>query len=353
LVVLIHGQVYITLVVWPLEQLLKVSTYTDTNGDDPYIRFYQDDLITSNGFLTINQFNVTLRSEIHGAPVQLQGEDNGGTLRNLLLADPDNAVTLYYQGTRAVATVNVGLNVYDTTVNQTPQLSLYDSGNTLLGYLQSSTGGTIVRSVVNGGIVRFQGNNSSGTNHNLVYCDPDTAVTLYYNNTATFRTVSTTNGGIQINNTLTGSGFERPLTEGGDYEEGTYTVTATPSTSGTITMDASFNELQYIRIGKFVWVSGQIRVSSVSSPTGYFTINLPFTTEGALTDRAGYPSSVISMNNITNTNATFANQFFMIASPSASNVAIYRIAAGGNSSTSAQELQAATDIYINFMYRAN
>jgi len=41
-----------------------------------------------------------------------------------------------------------------------------------------------------------------------------------------------------------------------DYETGTYTVTATPSTSGSITLNSSFNTASYTKIGRQVLVTG-------------------------------------------------------------------------------------------------
>jgi hypothetical protein len=61
------------------------------------------------------------------------------------------------------------------------------------------------------------------------------------------------------------------------YEEGLYTATLTCSVSGTITVDSNFNTLAYTRVGRLVTVSGGIRVSAVSSPTGAVVLNLPFT----------------------------------------------------------------------------
>lgn len=66
------------------------------------------------------------------------------------------------------------------------------------------------------------------------------------------------------------------------YEEGTYTATFTPTTSGSITLNASYNTLRYTRIGRQVTISGEIRVSSVSSPLGNVNINLPFTAGASL-----------------------------------------------------------------------
>lgn len=71
-----------------------------------------------------------------------------------------------------------------------------------------------------------------------------------------------------------------------DYEEATYTATLTPQTSGSVTLNASFNEMQYTKVGRTVHVSGRLKVTSVSSPLGNIALNLPFT-GATLTDEAG------------------------------------------------------------------
>jgi hypothetical protein len=52
-----------------------------------------------------------------------------------------------------------------------------------------------------------------------------------------------------------------------DYEEGTFTATLTPSTSGSITLGTN-NTLAYTKTGRVVTITGAITVSSVSLPVG-------------------------------------------------------------------------------------
>jgi len=60
-----------------------------------------------------------------------------------------------------------------------------------------------------------------------------------------------------------------------DYEEGTFTATLTPLTSGTITLSAS--TCAYTKVGRKVTVTGELNTSAVSSPTGRLRIgSLPF-----------------------------------------------------------------------------
>lgn len=60
-----------------------------------------------------------------------------------------------------------------------------------------------------------------------------------------------------------------------DYEEGDYTPTFTVN-SGSITLASDQNTLSYTKIGRLVFIYGQIKVSSVSSPSGILRAPLPF-----------------------------------------------------------------------------
>jgi len=91
-----------------------------------------------------------------------------------------------------------------------------------------------------------------------------------------------------------------------DYEEGTFDVTFDPQTSGSITINSSYNTMSYTKVGRNVTVTGEIRVDSVSSPVGnYFTIrNLPFVVAN-LTDSAGRSSGSCYFYDGTYTTAPF------------------------------------------------
>ena len=64
------------------------------------------------------------------------------------------------------------------------------------------------------------------------------------------------------------------------YEEGTWTPTFNPSTSGTIT--STDRGGRYTRIGRLVTIEGYINIASVSSPVGDLRISgLPFTIQNS------------------------------------------------------------------------
>ena len=62
-----------------------------------------------------------------------------------------------------------------------------------------------------------------------------------------------------------------------DYEEGSYDVTITCGSSGSITLNSSFNSAAYTKVGRLVHVQGLISASSVSSPAGFIGLSLHFT----------------------------------------------------------------------------
>jgi hypothetical protein len=76
-----------------------------------------------------------------------------------------------------------------------------------------------------------------------------------------------------------------------DYEEGTWTIALAPATSGTLTVNPSFDTGAYTKIGRLVTVQGACSPTSISSPVGaYYTLSLPFaiaTDIAELGDRAG------------------------------------------------------------------
>ena len=62
-----------------------------------------------------------------------------------------------------------------------------------------------------------------------------------------------------------------------DYEEGTHTPTLSCTTSGSITLNTSYNKLAYEKIGNWINVHGRVRVSSTSSPSGgQLRVSLPY-----------------------------------------------------------------------------
>jgi hypothetical protein len=87
--------------------------------------------------------------------------------------------------------------------------------------------------------------------------------------------------------TTSGTGITFPATASAstnantldDYEEGTFTATLTPGTSGSLPLNASIQTLAYTKVGNVVTITGLLRLATPTSPVGtYFAVNnLPFT----------------------------------------------------------------------------
>jgi len=61
-----------------------------------------------------------------------------------------------------------------------------------------------------------------------------------------------------------------------DYEEGEFEVAATMSTSGTITLHATYRLFLYTKIGRLVTIVGIINIASVDAPVGTLRFAIPF-----------------------------------------------------------------------------
>jgi len=90
-----------------------------------------------------------------------------------------------------------------------------------------------------------------------------------------------------------------------DYEEGLHTVTATDTGGGaTITMNTSFDQLAYTKIGRVVHISGVLLFSSVSGTmSGTLRITLPFAASN-LADLAGRTILNVGTYNLNFTSGT-------------------------------------------------
>lgn len=103
---------------------------------------------------------------------------------------------------------------------------------------------------------------------------------------------------------LTGGQIKFPATQSAsadantldDYEEGTWTITAIPGTSGTITLAIATG--YYTKIGRVVMFIGFLSVSSVSSPVGVLNLTgFPFTSVGNQPAIAIHGNSLTGLTN--------------------------------------------------------
>jgi hypothetical protein len=131
-----------------------------------------------------------------------------------------------------------------------------------------------------------------------------------------------------------------------DYEEGTWTATASPSTSGSITFDGD-NTLFYTKVGRIVTVSGRLDVQSVSSPSGELRITLPFTV-GNAGQTASSSASVFIWN--AGGAATEAGLWISWLEPNAAFVYFRYGNTGTPAGNAAQYIQSGTEFRFNVTY---
>jgi hypothetical protein len=135
------------------------------------------------------------------------------------------------------------------------------------------------------------------------------------------------------------------------YKEGTFTVTATPTVSGTVTLDTGFDTLSYTKIGNRVFISGTLKVASVSSPDGALNLTtLPYTSSD-ITDKAGASISILNAQNPSGSNI---DDFTGWIGEGSTTLSIYYVetsdAANSTGNSSANKMQANTQLHINLNY---
>ena len=111
-----------------------------------------------------------------------------------------------------------------------------------------------------------------------------------------------------------------------DYEDGTFTITAQPSTSGSITISGTQNTGSYTKIGRQVTLTFKTEVASTSSPVGFFQINLPFTA-ASLSEQADNYHGTAALQNVPYTGDYVIAQ---ITGGGSSIMSFLNVVAGGN-----------------------
>ena len=127
-------------------------------------------------------------------------------------------------------------------------------------------------------------------NNRIVPCD---AAGAYNNN------VELGDEGLAFTNLFLTGGiqFDSRSNKLDDYEEGEYTVTLTP-TSGSITINSGRNTMKYTKVGRLVTITGRVNISSISSPTGGVSINLPFTSSNSNQSDSNYATFLVVTHDI-------------------------------------------------------
>lgn len=151
---------------------------------DSRVVFYDSALAAVGEVGFTSSANMALRSYNHGGNVVLQGEDVGGTNRNLVVADPDGAASLYYAGALNARTGSESFEVHGNGTDN-PFLSFYRADNsTRNGFIWANTSsGLRFRNEIHGTPVILEGEDAGGTLRTLINADPDGAILIYENET--------------------------------------------------------------------------------------------------------------------------------------------------------------------------
>lgn len=131
-----------------------------------------------------------------------------------------------------------------------------------------------------------------------------------------------------------------------NYIEDTYAPTVTCGTSGTITINGSYDTLSYTRTGNTCFVRGYLEVSSVNSPVGDLRISLPITSAN-YTDLAARSCGSIIFNGSVSKNA---NDFSPFIDEAISYASIVRLDASTNQFDAASQVQSSTAIIVDISY---
>jgi hypothetical protein len=238
-----------------------------------------------------------LQSEVSGSTAQLKLTQTSYASYNFKV-NTDSSLTIDKDGTTRL-TVDSSGNVGIGTPSPTQLLDVTTTGATTATIVAQNT------TASNGGAGLRAGNPQNllimGTDSNSGGLT-GTANSSYFYTTSTSPMLFLPNGSVSVklnqygigvgaSTPTSGAGITFPATQSAssdantldDYEEGTTTVTFTPSTSGTITLSASYQTVAYTKVGRLVTITGEFLVSSVSTPVGTsVTIgNLPFAASSA------------------------------------------------------------------------
>jgi len=108
----------------------------DPTGTTPTIYFYRNTGVR-NSFIA--SYNTTLycRNENHGSEVRIQAEDAGGTVRDVIRADPDTYTDIYAAGYLGVRVGNATLGFFSNSGNAKQTVTGSRGGNAALASLLS------------------------------------------------------------------------------------------------------------------------------------------------------------------------------------------------------------------------
>ncbi len=243
--------------------------------------------------------------------------------------DYDLTGTLKFETDKLKILGNIVTASPPTTEAITCRILLRDSDDTdpigQWGFLGSNT--LQFQNLMRGGSINVVGESSGGVSRNVYSGSPDGAASGYFAGVQTYRSKTAATGGFEVNNTLTGVGFERVLTAPGDVDN--VTLVGTPD---------------------YITISGQVITRGLINLTTDVSGDLPIAEGGtaASTAAAARTNLDVSITSHTHTGSTisgldtsdtttgvFVDARIPSLNASKINAGIFPLARGGTNASSA------------------
>lgn len=169
---------------------------------------------TQRGFIGHNGADptLTINQNIPGENVALRANDALGTLRTLFEGNPDGAVTLYHNGAVRFDTASEGISV---TAPAAPGILLTRTGNNRNANVHyiGNVGSGVYAGMGAQDVFAIGNAANSSVDSALYFRAGNAEVAMFHGaGNEVAHTLAATAGGMEVNNTLTGAGFERVLT---------------------------------------------------------------------------------------------------------------------------------------------
>ena len=198
------------------DNFLYVSDDTgDPETPDPITLYHQFDEQVGRTYSQVgfdNGVDYKIISFVHGASITLEGESAAGA-QSVLIDAAYNGVSLYHEGDERFFTTAQGATLDAPSPDFVISSATGISSNTI--DLVDTTTDFGAKLTFDQGVGWFRVAQADGAGvfeKTWLFCNRDDSVDLYFNNAAVARTLAATAGGLEVNNTLTGAGFERVLT---------------------------------------------------------------------------------------------------------------------------------------------
>jgi hypothetical protein len=222
-------------------------TITTDNPNLPYDKFGGSILFNNRSYTHGIVSSARIRSYIH---------DNGNSEGGGFIFETTPTVVGALTPTLTLS--HTGAATFSSSVTAGGDVNI-PNGNYYYAKRNTGSANINILGIANGTDTTTLKGGTSGATTSIIFADTGGDIARFFNG------VLQANYGISFPNASV-SGGTIAATPLNAYEEGTFTPTLTPETSGTITLTSGNNS--YTRIGRLVIINGLVEVSSVSSPIG-------------------------------------------------------------------------------------